>query len=538
MAPAAVSVVPPAIRWGLRAVILLAPVVVAMVWSGAQLARNGEFGFPMDDPYIHFQFARNLSTGHGFAFNPDVATPGATSPLWVVLLALGHLTGVPLEPLAIGLGVLFAGGTALLTFETALTAGLPLALATCAGLATGIAGRLIWASLSGMEITLATLLFLLLVRLQQSRLAGPRRGFALGIVAGLAATARPEMTLLGPLAFAVEAWRLARGGAGRRALAELLPLAAAFVAVLLPYSVFCYTTTGRWLPNTYYAKGVIARASDVHLAHFRATYFPVMYQVAYHDNLAFALLLIPGFVMWLRNRARRDAWLVALWPLAFWAYSMVVFPRHFSVSRYTIPLIPAFALVSMEPLAWAIGRAGSAGVRRWAAVAAAVALTLAGLRSTAEYEPVFLSNVDNILSMQVRMGRWVAEHLPSGARVATNDVGAITYFGGRFCIDTVGLVSSDAITHMLAWWRTHGRVFPEDALPSYFRTAKPDYCILFPAWYPNLTRAPWLKYLGEFDYPNNTGGGDRLVAYRVIGTPVGPLDAEAAPPAVVAHPLH
>ena len=516
--------------WLVRAILFALPIAMAMSWHQSQLARNGETGFPMDDPYIHFQFARNLATGHGFSFNPDVPTPGATSPLWVVLLAAGRGLGMPLESLALGLGVLLGGVAAVLTFEVALAAALPLAACAIAGLLVAISGRMTWAALSGMEITLATALFLLLVRLQQSRLAGPVRGAVLGAVAGLAATARPEMTLLGPLIFGLEAWRLARDGAGRRALAVLAPLAAAFVVVLLPYTLFCLATTGRPMPNTYYAKGVIARASDVHLAHYRATYLPVMYQVAYHDNLAFALLLVPGLALWLMRSDRRVSMLVALWPVAFWLYSLVVFPRHFSASRYTIPLIPAFALVSIEAVAWALRRVRATIARRTIVATAAAVLALFALRSTGEYLPVYLSNVDNILSMQVRMGRWVARHLPPGARVAANDVGAITYYGGRFCIDTVGLVSPDAITHLLAWWKRHGTVFPEEALPSYFRVVKPDFCILFPAWYPNLTRAPWLRYIGEFDYANTTGGGDRLVAYRVIGTPVGPLDAEGAAP--------
>src|SRR5207244_3200218 len=266
--------------WGARCLLFFLPLVLGLAWADRQVAQNGELGFPMDDPYIHFQFARNLATGHGFAFNPGEPTPGATSPLWVVVLALGRTLGAPIEPLALGLGVLLAGVVAVLTLEVGLAAGLPLALSACAGIAVGACGRLIWASLSGMEIALA----------------------------------------------------------------------------LLPYAVFCFATTGRLLPNTYYAKGVIGRASDPHLAHYRATYLPLAFQFAYHDNLSFAVLLVPGIVAWLARRARRDAALLAAWPLAFWAYSWVVFPRHFSVSRYSIPLIPALALFSMVPLAWLLVR--------------------------------------------------------------------------------------------------------------------------------------------------------------------------------------
>jgi len=377
-----------------------------------------------------------------------------------------------------------------------------------------------------MEITLATTLFLLVARVQQSQLAGLRRPLALGALAGLAATARPEMMLLLPLLLATEARRLARAGEARHALAGLVPLAAAFMLVLIPYALFCWATTGRLLPNTYYAKGVIARANDPNLAHFRATYLPLLYRFAYHDNLAFALLLVPGLALWLARRERRDSALLGAWPHAFWAYLLVVFPRPFSVSRYTIPLIPSLALVSMEPIAWARARLRGVTARRVTPALAGLAVAAGAARGLGDYQPIYLSNVDNILGMQVRMGRWVARNLPRGARAATNDVGAITYYGGRYCIDTVGLVTSDLITHLLAWWKRHGSVFPEETLPSYFRKARPDYCILFPDWYPNLTRVPWLRYVGEFDYRNTTGGGNRLVVCRVVGTPVGPMDRE------------
>src|SRR5207249_11367986 len=61
------------------------------------------------------------------------------------------------------------------------------------------------------------------------------------------------------------------------------------------------------------------------------------------------ILLLPGLVMWARRRRPRGAALVLLWPIAFWAYAIALYPRHFSLSRYTIPLMPALALVAMGP---------------------------------------------------------------------------------------------------------------------------------------------------------------------------------------------
>src|SRR5436309_4914709 len=195
--------------WLLRGILAAIPVALALFYLSSELAREGRLGFPMDDPYIHFQFARNLAHGAGFSFNPGEPTPGATSPLWVVLLAAGNRLGFPLEPLAIGLGIASAALAACMTFEVVLGAGLPLALAFLAGLALGSAGRFTWASLSGMETCLAAALSLLLMRL----VLAPRRtgghAMTMGLVAGLCAEARPEMFLLGPLVAALE-WRQRR----------------------------------------------------------------------------------------------------------------------------------------------------------------------------------------------------------------------------------------------------------------------------------------------------------------------------------------
>jgi len=41
-----------------------------------------------DDAFIHFRYARNLAAGEGWGYNPgDPSNAGATSPLWVLLLA-------------------------------------------------------------------------------------------------------------------------------------------------------------------------------------------------------------------------------------------------------------------------------------------------------------------------------------------------------------------------------------------------------------------------------------------------------------------
>src|SRR4030095_4385759 len=51
----------------------------------------GAAGFPLDDSWIHLQFARNLAAGAGFSYNPGRPIAGSTAPLWTLLLGAGAL---------------------------------------------------------------------------------------------------------------------------------------------------------------------------------------------------------------------------------------------------------------------------------------------------------------------------------------------------------------------------------------------------------------------------------------------------------------
>ena len=69
--------------------------IVLYGWQESR-ATGGQVGFPLDDSWIHLQFARNVATGWGFSYNPGEPTPGSTAPLWTLLLAANGAVGLPL----------------------------------------------------------------------------------------------------------------------------------------------------------------------------------------------------------------------------------------------------------------------------------------------------------------------------------------------------------------------------------------------------------------------------------------------------------
>ena len=75
-------------RSPVRALLLLAGLVACLRYLLAEVARlKGGLGFPLDDSWIHLQFARNLAHGAGLSYNPGDLVTGSTAPLWTALLA-------------------------------------------------------------------------------------------------------------------------------------------------------------------------------------------------------------------------------------------------------------------------------------------------------------------------------------------------------------------------------------------------------------------------------------------------------------------
>src|SRR4051794_36084239 len=75
----------------------------------------GHLGFPLDDAWIHAQFARNLASGFGLSFNPGEPSAGSTSPLWTAIVAIGMFFGLAAPASAAVFGLALGAGSAMLT---------------------------------------------------------------------------------------------------------------------------------------------------------------------------------------------------------------------------------------------------------------------------------------------------------------------------------------------------------------------------------------------------------------------------------------
>jgi len=460
----------------------------------------GLSGFPLDDSWIHLQFARNLASGHGFAYNPDVPVAGSTAPLWTLLLAGLFKIGGVHPAWAKVAGVAAALGAAWLARRLALAWTGDAALGLTAGLATAWSAPVVWGALSGMEVTLAALL---VTAALAAHAAG--RVTVSAALAGLAVLARPESLLLVPL--------LWLGGPltfSRSAIVWGVP-----VALLTPWVVFNLRTAGTPLPATAAAKvkgglvGLLSGAREPLAT--TLLWRPWEFQREWvlwlaSINLLLPFLILPGlWVLW-RRGGRFWFWpasILLVHPIGMALLAPYLGPA-FQEGRYSIQLLPLAVVVAVSalvPLVW------TPRVQLlWGRLACALLLA-ASLAPLAAGATRYAWAVQNIDAMQVSLGRWVAAQTPRDSRLALNDVGALAYVGRRPVIDVMGLVTPAIIPY-----RRDG----EAGVLRYLEQTCPDYLIVFPAWFPILTaRADLFTPVHRVRLEHNwVAGADEMVVYQ------------------------
>jgi hypothetical protein len=524
---------------------LLVPAVIAglmMYYLGASRRAAGEFGFPLDDSWIHVRFAQNLAAGHGFSFNPGQPTSTTTGPLWTVLLALGYrITGEYLFTAA-ALNWVLCVLVALTASGLARTLVPRKDFGAAAALVVAVTVPLPWLALSGMEPPLfmwLTLLGILLhVRLRRTR--GPG-ALAPTIVFALAVLARPECVLLFPLAMLDRLVAARYEGWGRSsALAWLKQVAihtAIFLAIVGPLVIYNYRVIGRPLPSSYYIKAM--------------NYGAVWAVAMENDSLLLQSLLAAPLkeigsllLLWAGNNVMLIVpfllgafWIVRhagsppgaehrsiLMPLVLvvqpvaWAVA-TNFHRapDFQGQRYVANLGPLYLVVGMAGAWWILQRMQS-GARRLILPAGLALVLVASVARLPAHAKLYAHNVSDIIEMQVTAGRWVRDNVAKEAYLCLNDVGAIAAITGCRVLDTQGLVSPETLACLTldrarqgTWRECWRQVLIEE---------EPDYWIIVtrPENVPTPGQSPLAseRLLLINNEDNITSGGPIIAVYQTV----------------------
>jgi hypothetical protein len=397
----------------------------------------------VDDTFIHLQYARNLAEAGELSFNRGEPTYGATSPLWVGLLALFEKAGADLVVWCRILSWLFAAASIVLVYRiTAALGGRPWGATAAAFMLASEAWFVRWSAV-GMETSFAVFMTLVVLDLARSASRSAGRSALFGVALFLAALTRPEALLLVPLAAA--AFLFAKGTPRRFVfLLVFVPLFAAWLVVIRRH-------TGSFFPLTAGAK---QGAIDFSPLILRRAMIPAKIMGA--TVIVPWIALLAGLVVGLLRRApgryvtksgslrgEPGVLLMLLWVFALpIAYVVLDFQV---LSRYLVPVVPA--VIALGVTSWrklVAGVTANAGTRR---AAIAIFASLSILQSVLLYElevvPPTRAFSEALMTMLGGMGRWLDRNSPADALVAAPDIGVIGYYSHRRILDLGGLVSPE-----------------------------------------------------------------------------------------------
>ncbi|MFC5062686.1 hypothetical protein [Actinomycetospora atypica] len=471
---------------------LVGVALLALVAAGAVLVVNaahnqGRIVPPLDDVYIHLQYARQIGLGEFLRYQEGAPrTTGASSLLYVLLLGAASVV-VPSGLLlyaAVAFGVVCFVATvvlvALLGRELASrTTGL-----VAAGL-TALCGPLLWGVTSGMEVGLAAALaaatLYAFVREQ------PTARFRLTpLLAVPLVLTRPEGLVLVVaivVGAAVTLYRRRPAGIVGDAVLLALPLLAALAQTLL-YRLLTGSaensgvTAKSWFSRPLGSPLEVAdRIADTARTLLELIGGVSSVQVA---GPGVALLAALGLA-WLAFAAGRRvvAGVVALGLAGVLLAVSTLQTALWHDGRYLQPFLPVVLLLAVLGVCAVARAARDARTGRVLGVGLVGVLTAFALVSTPTWALRQGEQAAGIRESAVSVAQWIRGNTPPDAVVAVNDVGAVAWFSDRRVVDLVGLTTpgfarpaldgSGALYEVLAHLPpeqrpTHFSIFDETAL--------------------------------------------------------------------------
>lgn len=504
----------------LRISIVIAIVIFLQIIYIVFEGKYAGLGFPIDDPWIHMQFAKNVAEGYGFSYNAKEPVAGSTAPLWTILLVPIHwiTKNITLRILMVKiLGVLLFIITLIFIYFLSFRITSNNNAAFFSALAAGTTTHLNWGAVSGLEIPLYVLLTIVVIYLNYEMCLQRKTKlmYLIPVLIGLAVYARPECALLLIFYFLdnIPRWIT------KRRLSFLIIATCLFVATLLPYFIFNYSLSGSIFPNTFRAKAqqnsIFVALSTMNLLHLKwlflkmaPAYFGQSIAHLFKANPLFVYGLFMGafIIIYRKFKSPNDQSLSLMPVLVAFFYAPLIglispfISADFHGGRYIANQVAIGALIAVWGFYWlfqTIKRLSKTAIKIIIFVIVAIALY------NTIFAQVFMikfsaSNVKSINEIQVKTGKWIKENIPPDAIVAVNDIGAIKYFSDRRIIDLCGLVEPKII----AYFKKYG----DNKLGAYVYVMenKPDYLAIFPRWYPQLTDTNRFQVLYKIIYNKNT----------------------------------
>ncbi|HEY6081613.1 MAG TPA: hypothetical protein VIW29_22515 [Polyangiaceae bacterium] len=492
----------------------------------------GPWSAPLDDVFIHFDFARQASRGHPFEWSPGAGySSGGTSLLYPFVLVPGiwlGLTGLNLMRWAAVVACVSVFGSLLALRR--LFGELPKATSYLLPPVLLCVGALDWSLWSGMEVALLLGLWSLAIvawddlRRKSADEDSPLAAAALLGAAGLLVCAtRPEgIGALGVLALTA-LWDFRR-----RKPAQLLVMGA---LILIPALCLLVThaVANKLLTGDSTAAGALVKLEAHHpyLARdqvIEAWWFHFKYQVLRVTQYHFTDVALVGWFAWLiaayallARPTRRPA--IVLWLSLLSWIGVVAFNGQvrWQNERYTMPAVAWLLCAAALGLGAALSQMRRG--RPLTFVPALAGVVLAGVFMWRQL-PRFREQLwffgrasRNIYDQHVRTGRTLRDDVhPQPRRVLVGDAGAIPYVSDVPALDIIGLGGFKGLPFARATRQHVGAGI--ELLERLRSSERPDILAIYPGWWGDFPL--WFgKRIGEVPVRGNViCGGASKVLYR------------------------
>jgi hypothetical protein len=467
-----------------------------------------DWSAPLDDVFIHFDFARQAARGHPFEWSPGNGySSGGTSLLYPLVLAPGFWLGfrdTRIMQFAAVLACTFVLAT-LLGSRRLFRALPPVAKYLAPPAFLGI-GALDWSLFSGMEVAfflavwaLALVLWDDLVHGEpgQNEARSPLGGaVALGLANAVVVATRPEGIVVVLVLSATAARATAKRHGARWGMTTLVLSGLFAGCVVVGQAVANRVFTGDWS-----AAGALVKLemNDPRLTPrevWDAWVFHVRYQIGRVTGYHVGGDLVRGSFLWVLAALplafkKTRAYAVVLWLEAIlWVLLVALNGQvRWQNERYTMPALAWMLLSAALGVGVVLSHDFGASRRsrgiRAASVASVVALVVelgAGQIPKMRDQIWFFGRASrNILDQHVKTGRRLQSVLPPPHRVLVGDAGAIPYASDIPALDIIGLGGYRDLSFARASrWGVAAAVELIERIPPRER---PDVLAIYPGWW-------------------------------------------------------
>lgn len=426
--------------------------LLAFIYVFSANSANGILGFPLDDPWIHLTFAKNLVDYGSFSyFKNEMATAGSTSPVYTLLLAAGFFLTSNEMILSYSLGIAFLILSAIFFYKLSSFEFAKENVYALLVTAIFVADKWMnFVSVSGMETTMFIFLLIGTAYFYRKKKAVP-----FGIFLSLIMWTRPDgVAFIGALAVDMLIQQsLSKHDNSIKLFSkqDFLKIGIIAVVFLVLYFIMNLALSGSLLPNTYNAK------LTYYSPEFRSRADFLKFEVWEYFTKGSYGILMAGFFAGLYftladifKKKYNGNFLYIIFIAAFVFIYWYKLPYAHRFGRYMMPIIPFLFIVSGTGFRDFFKAFGGFMKSRNVAVFGTVIVLLVVLgysfNNYLDNKSNYAAECKYINDRQVEAAKWIAANTNENDIIATHDVGAIGFYSKRKIIDVAGLVTPELIT--------------------------------------------------------------------------------------------